>query len=328
MLKTKILGIVALLSLLLPVIGHSKITYQKAKATVWQDWTIPGYPHKIDLIYPKNWKARNSIAVIVLHGGGGSKHSIANFLGIKTSSVASYAASNAVNENYIDLNNVAFIFPQGQSKADAPNFFGWTNTLMNSSANDSMFLGALATALKRVDGFKKVFIIGHSMGGTMVNSLYCKLPERFDGFASLAGPQSKFQTGQNSACVPKVAKPHMHFAAMNDSIIGLAGNHSAITTKIDNKTYLMGRGGWVNNTSNNVIFLNELLITHQRASIRCGSTAKVTSGDVDSYCNGSIKIKKMAGTEHCSGNGSGCMNAVAGGGTSLIHQAVNFFKQF
>jgi polyhydroxybutyrate depolymerase len=262
-------------------------------------------------------------------------------LGLKTRKNSSYFGgkndNSVINQNYVDARKVAFIFPQGLSHPNKPGFTGWSNTLMTTNHNDVLFLKDLASTL-RAQGFRKVFLMGHSMGGSMTNIMYCEHPTAFDGYIASAGPMPITKNAgtrtRPEPCVPNVARPHMHFAPLDDTVIGLNGKTSAPITQLDAATFIAGGGTWAGVWQlDKIEFVNELVLSNNRALIRCDSAKRATTslphGSVTNYCSGSIRIRRINGANHWlrSDNvADKCIQSLIGT-YGLLNEAISFMRE-
>jgi len=64
---------------------------------------------------------------------------------------------------------------------------------------------------------KRIYAIGHSMGGALVYQLACEMPETFAAVASVAGPM------EYSSCNPDQAVSVIHFHGLKDQMVPFSG---------------------------------------------------------------------------------------------------------
>lgn len=286
-------------------------TLRQNGISMWQDRAVGhGFPHRADFLMPDNRDSRTR-AIIVLHGGGGQKHSFQHGLGLKAEDSPSYLV-NELNTAFLRKNNVALIFVQGFSLPDKPGGYTWNNTIMTSQLDDKAMLVKLAADLRR-EGFGKVYLMGHSMGGVMVNRLWCESSTSFDGFGSSAGPMSP--TLWNS-CRPSVAKPYLHVTGLNDRILQLIEdpavgkdinhlNDEFLT--LDKTTRAAGGAAFVHPAPE---FKNELVSYKERVRRFCGETASAPAlspaglkwtQKTQENCKGALKMIQIRDDDHCTG---------------------------
>jgi poly(3-hydroxybutyrate) depolymerase len=255
------------------------------------DMKLPGYPHGVDVYAP----AGATRAVVFLHGGSGRNYLIANSLGINLSSDPPTTAT--VNWTWLSANKLIAIFPQGQTIAEAPSSYTWNNHAMVSGQDDQAFLTALATYTRSTYGVAKVAVAGHSMGGTMVNRLWCQAGGVFDAHVALAGPASAYFLGPTTPCQPSVATPYMGIIGNSDTIMQTSVGWDVPTWTI---SPLVSRtAAFVNDT-----VVSEWAQHQRRAALRCGQAPaladKQVAGQVEtwSHCSGSIVVRQVLGADH------------------------------
>lgn len=275
-----------------------------------------GFPHRADHLYPSNRNSETR-AIVAIHGGGGTKHSFSYSLGIKFKDNASYddtfeGQSNGFNKEFILRHNIALIFVQGQAIPAKPDSYTWSNTIMNSGQDDKTMLENLAADL-RADGFSKVYLMGHSMGGAMANRMWCESPSTFDGYGSSAGPMS---VTVSASCAPSSPRPYIHVTGLNDRIIqiiedraiGADIDHSAdVTLTLDSVTRAIGGSAFIHAAPE---FQNELVSYADRVQMKCGQTASAVVSEPNSSswktktqtdCGGTLKMIQVRGADHCVG---------------------------
>lgn len=267
-----------------------------------------GFPHKMDLVLPNGANEFTPI-IVALHGGGGTKEDFAYNLSLKRSAKAGL---DDYNFAFLNAINVGFLFIQGQTLQKEATY-GWTNNIMVSGQNDKKMLIEVSKKLKNEMGFKKVFLMGHSMGGTMTNRMWCEAPQFFDGYGSSSGPMSKinFET-----CDPKVIKPYIHTTGLNDRIIQIKEENSVTGKIIDHSKDLflsleqltLLAGGRDAFPIREEQFANELRTYPYRADFMCrqnaGVVQKIPNSEnwqmkVQENCGGKLKMIQYRNTDHC-----------------------------
>lgn len=283
---------------------------------VYNNLTFGTYPHKVDILLPPQ-RDQNTIAMVVLHGGGGTKENFAYSLGFKKLDSGLYDSNpdsaGGYLEDFLIQHNVALIFAQGQNIPQKPGSYTWTNTIMNSGQNDVAFLQLLAQQLRQTWNFSKVYLSGHSMGGVMTNRMWCQSPSTFDGYGSIAGPLS---VQLYNSCNPSIKKPYIHITGLNDRIIQIVEdpavgpniNHANdATLTLDSFTRTLGGVAFVHPAPE---FQNELTSYSWRANLMCAqvASAKVYAPTglwktaTQENCGGALKMIQVRDTDHCTGN--------------------------
>jgi poly(3-hydroxybutyrate) depolymerase len=255
--------------------------------------SVAGYPHPVAIYAPSN----ATRAIVVLHGGGGNNTSVANQLAMNTSSTV--ATLDTVNWTWLDANQVMLVLPQGQhiDTASAPT---WSNYAMTSGQDDKGLLQALSANLRATYGFTHITLMGHSMGGTMTNRMWCESPTTFNAYVSLAGPaSSQFQqTSTPCACVLGAATPpYMGIIGDSDSVMQTSGNWTNTNWYIN--PVVAGSAGFLNST-----MIGEWYQQGSRVSQVCGGTVDLNAysnaGNVDTWtsCGGKLVLKRVLGADH------------------------------
>ena len=269
-----------------------------------------GFPHLADHLYPRGVSPQTR-AIVVLHGGGGTKEQIAYSLGIKDTEEPGY--DDGYLATYLEEHDIALIFVQGRTIASQPATFTWSNTIMTSGADDGAMLAHLADQLRTEQGFERVFLMGHSMGGSMTNRMWCEQPESFAGYGSSAGPMSNDLW---ATCTPTTFRPYLHVTGLNDRVlqivedrlVGPPIDHSGeLTLTLESTTRLIGRDAFVHAPPE---FRNELLSYPLRVQQICGATAAppvdspanaAWTTRTHSDCNGAVGMVEVRYRDHCQG---------------------------
>ena len=284
--------------------------------------TVSGYPHAVD-VYQTAGATR---AIVVLHGGGGDKTAVAYQLGMTANTTSATTAT--VNWAWLDAHKVMLVMPQGQHLASEPNATTWSNRAMNSGVDDVAFLQALAAKIRADYGISEISLMGHSMGGVMINRMWCESPQTFNAYVSLAGPVSASFNDPATPCQPgsSAAKPYLGIIGDSDEVMQTAGVWEAATWTVTPTVVIAARTAWDNN-----IVIGELHQQQARTSIMCSAvldpSAFVAEGNVDTWstCGGKLVLKRVRGGEH----GVASLDALMGNGaTDVMDAALAFVSQF
>ncbi|HEX7673611.1 MAG TPA: hypothetical protein VF412_05540 [Bdellovibrio sp.] len=301
--------------------------------SVKSNQTIGSWPHTIDYYIPSN----ATTAIVFLHGGGGKKEGFAYNLGIKSDNTTSTYAASSDAQSWLINQKVVAIFPQGQTFAG--NNWTWSNYVMTSGENDVSFLQDLVVSIKSdssLGNITKVYVVGHSNGGMMVNRMWCESPSTFDGYVSFAGPPAPTLSG----CAPSSIKPYMIVVGDTDQVLQTSGNMAATQWTIKPILVAAEPTAWVDTVPK---VLNEKVYYPTRIATACGETmgSGSTSGQITTWtnCSGTIKLQVIAqttingsvsGGDHCLATASYPCNTTLTGTTGLDPKtaAVDFLKSF
>jgi polyhydroxybutyrate depolymerase len=323
--------------------SHAMEYYETAKVRIHRDYptTNPAYTDKIDWVYPNRPNQDVAGAIVVLHGGGGSKHGVAYALGVKTYDNQIYytvAGVPAFNEDFIYNNNMAFIFVQGAAHASTPAETTWQNTMMESGRNDRALLQQIAQDL-RTFGFPKVYLMGHSMGGVMTNRMWCEHNSAYDGYASSAGPMSKILKDGDieyglAACDPLAgqsagyaAKKYMEIVGKSDDVIQFTNSQNALNLELH--PAVVAKGYFYS-----PLYRHELYNFNFRATKICNQSVANPTADFTSACAGRLRRRLVPNADHCikyDANDASCVTSLDSGltaatGKSVMQTLVDFFK--
>jgi len=234
-------------------------------------------------------------AIVFLHGGGGTKEYSAYQLGLKrTPDDSNY---DVVNEQILLDNNAIVVFPQGQAITDASTTT-WSNYAMVSGQDDMQFIRDLVSYIATQYNVSKIYIVGHSMGGVMVNRIWCEAPELFDAFVSISGPPSVHFLDAETPCSPTQVRPFLSMVGAQDEVLQ-NDDWEAQTWTIDP---LLTQGpAFVN-----PVLAGERYFLPTRVTRRCDGT--VQPGDADaitegtlttwSFCDNSIRLIRIESAGH------------------------------
>jgi poly(3-hydroxybutyrate) depolymerase len=138
------------------------------------DQKLASAPHRFDV-----YRAPGAqVAVVFLHGGGGTKKQFAQQL------------QGDDWERLLIDNKALAVFPQGQAIAAAPRATTWSNHVMTSGVDDVAFLRDLVRHIAHRYGVSRFYLAGHSNGGMMAGRVFYELPALFEGYVMISGPPS------------------------------------------------------------------------------------------------------------------------------------------
>lgn len=255
---------------------------------------VGDYPHPVD-VYETAGATR---AVVLLHGGGGTKSGIAYQVGLNAD--ASATEPSTINWSWLDGNRVMLVVPQGQHLSSEPNGTTWSNYAMSSGRDDTAFLQALAAKIRGEHGIPKVALVGHSMGGVMANRMWCESPSTFDAYVSLAGAASSTFNEPDTPCAPgDAARPYMGIIGDSDNVLRTDGAWEAATWTVNPIWVRASESAWIND-----VLIGEFRQQQNRTSTTCAGAlapdAFISSGHVDTWtsCDGRLVLKRVRGAEH------------------------------
>lgn len=258
--------------------------------------TVAGYPHAIDVYGPVG----ATQAIVMLHGGAGSKSGVAYQLGLNSSPSA--VTVNTANWDWLSANKVMMVFPQGQHIGSEPDASTWSNHVMTSGQDDVAFLQALVVQLKsNYPGLSRITLMGHSNGGMMVNRMWCESPGTFDAYVSVAGPASTWYQNPDHACSPALVKPYLGLVGDSDTVLQTTGDWTGPTWTVRPSLVLSSLDAWV---SDPALLIAEWPQQQVRADMKCGSMPSLESfshaGNVDTWssCGGQMVLKRVLGSDH------------------------------
>lgn len=260
-----------------------------------QTRTIAGFSNSIDFFVPDGSPTR---ALIYLHGGAGTNYNIANAMGYNTRNDP--ATTALANWPWIKSNRVIGVFPQGQAIDAEPNARTWSNHAMTSGQDDVAFLQALAAHVRATYGVTRLAIAGHSMGGAMVQRMWCESPDTFDAYISMAGPASRRYLDAATPCNPGThPPPYLGLFAGSDSVIQNTGKWEAETWQVAPLVVAGSARAWLDS-----VLAGEWQMYRRRAALMCGADPQaaegVVLGDVVtwSHCNGRVKLLNVRSANH------------------------------
>lgn len=254
------------------------------------------FPHTVNVL----WPAGATRAVVVLHGGGGDQVSVSRQLGLNDSAVATTLST--VNWSWLRANKVMAIFPQGQTfdTIHYPGATTWSNHAMTSGQDDKAFLQALAARVRSQYGFSKVSIVGHSMGGAMVNRMWCESPATFDHHIAFAGPASSHFLETPADCRPgSAARPYLGMTGDADDVMQTQGAWESTTWQVNPIVVAAAIGAWQNST-----MIGEWHQHGLRAATLCGATPDVNAKTTTAWgaswtaCGGALELRRVTGANH------------------------------
>ncbi|BDU71887.1 alpha/beta fold hydrolase [Mesoterricola silvestris] len=257
---------------------------------------VPGFPHAVTFCIP----AGATRAIVALHGGGGNSSAIGYQLGLNSSTTAT--TTGTVNWTWLGAHKVMLVLPQGQHIDGSPGATTWSNYAMTSGQDDKAFLQALAAKIRTTYGLADVTLMGHSMGGTMANRMWCESPSTFNAYVSLAGPASaRFQQAA-TPCVCTLGSatpPYLGLFGDADSVMQTSGNWTQPNWYVNPVVVWAGNAAFLDGT-----MIGEWHQQCDRVLQVCGTTLDLagcqTSGNVDTWtsCGGKLVLKRVRGADH------------------------------
>lgn len=272
--------------------------------TLTVNTSIAGFPHAIDIYRPAN----ATRAVILLHGGLGTKDQIAYNVGINLT--RNLPTTTSVNWNWLRERGVILVTPQGQAINGSP-ANTWSNYVMTSGQDDVGFLKALAQHVRTTYGVSEVYLMGHSMGAVMTNRMWCESGATFNGYAAFAGPAAVGLQG--GACRPDTKRPYYGIVGAQDTVLQ-ASDWSAPTWTLTNLV------------ANTAAFVNPVVVGEwaqfvARSNDVCNEnvslTGKVVADNIETWtsCSGRLRVRHALALDHSLGMPNG---------TVLIDGAMSF----
>lgn len=189
------------------------------------------HPHLIDFYVPTSYVA----AMVMLHGGSGSKENFAQNLAILKTPVVSVGN---VRWDLLNQYKIIGIFPQGQHldgtvssynpygvntvNSQNPNGIAtWNNWVMRSGVDDVQFLKDLKTYTIATYGAIGVSLCGHSNGGMMCNRMWYEAPNNYSHYCACSGPPSDHYISYPS--LPSTIRPFFQQIGRKDSVLDVNG---------------------------------------------------------------------------------------------------------
>lgn len=258
--------------------------------------TLAGWPHEIDYYVP----AGATRAVVVLHGATGRNFVIAAALGVNgnvsVGGVPEAPTADTVEWAWLNQTKTIAVFPQGQLAPGTGSATTWSNHTMDSGVNDVAFLQALAAHIRETYGVSQVAIAGHSMGGVMVNRMWCESPDTFDQHIALAGPASAYYLEPGTACRPSRIRPYLGIIGDSDSVMQ---NQPWTAATWEIVPPLSETPGFVD-----PFVIGEWVQHQRRAALACSAAPVladgITAGAVTTWsaCGGTVVQRLVSGADH------------------------------
>jgi polyhydroxybutyrate depolymerase len=277
--------------------------------TLFTDVSFAGYARPMDVYIPVG----ATRAVVLLHGGLGTKEEIVNHVGLTLAEGLPTPAT--VNWAWLEAHHVMLVAPQGQALPDTVPVATWSNKVMDSGQDDVTYLHDLADHIRQQYGVATVYLMGHSMGAMMSNRMWCESSTSFAGYAALSGPASHLLQG--GTCAPATHKPYYGMVGELDTVLQVPGQWSASTWTINP---LLTTG---------MAFLDPVLVGEwaqftQRANWVCGAQPTLEEGalanNVTTWtaCSGQLQVRLALQLDH------GLGMPEANQGTSQLDAALGF----
>lgn len=283
--------------------------------------TVANFPHQVDFYLPSH----PTTALVILHGGGGSKTGVSYSLGMNSNRLT--ATPTTVNWAWMEKNNTMLIFPQGQYISSAPNTPTWSNYTMTSGQDDKAFLENLSSyILTHYPNINKLGLMGHSMGGAMTNRMWCESSNTFDFYVGVAGPASNhFNYSGSTPCTPVSAHPYLSISGNQDQVMQTSnGNWSQSTWTID-KTQTGYSPAYLEDPS---VMIGEWFNHLQKSNLMCQETNDLVqpisvSGNVSTWsnCSSRLVIKRINGATH---DLSSITTQIGSGTTGILDNVIDF----
>jgi polyhydroxybutyrate depolymerase len=256
--------------------------------------TVPGFANPIDIYKPVG----ATQAVVMLHGGAGTKSGVAYQLGLNSSDTS--VSVNTANWDWLSANKVMMVVPQGMSIASEPSAWTWSNHVMTSGQDDVAFLQALAAQLRsNYPSLTRITLMGHSNGGMMANRMWCESPETFDAYVGIAGPASAYYLDADTPCSPSVVKPYMGLVGDSDTVLRTTGDWEGPTWTVKSSLVLSSFHAWETDQ-----LIAEWPQQQYRTNLMCAETLSAVgftnAGQVDTWthCGGKMVLKRVLGADH------------------------------
>ena len=229
----------------MPISGFGKVPPGTIRQQIYIPRTdAPGdHPHPTDVYIPRGSPKH---ALVILHGGGGSKRSQAVFCRTLKSRNLIITAED-VNWTRLSYWNVIEVYPLGQrclpeNAVDNPwnpngvdsrvakrpdGVTAWSQGYFWSGANDPQYLRDLAVwILDEYPTVDKVHIHGHSAGGMMAKYMWRFEPDVFDHHSTVSGPTPLYW--DDTPFAPSVTKPMWMQMGRKDTILGLLDGYIGV----------------------------------------------------------------------------------------------------
>lgn len=165
-----------------------------------------GGERPVQLLFPPDYDHREETPlVIALHG-----YSVTGYLVLALTGLRDLRKEA----------NVLVVAPEGVVGADGAPSWNIDGTCCNQHDTDDVaYIVGLVEEISSVWNVdpERVYVFGHSNGGTMAYHLACERPDVFKGIASLAGPTP------GETCQPSEAISILHIAGTDDEDIKIDG---------------------------------------------------------------------------------------------------------
>lgn len=228
-------------------------------------------------------------AIVVLHGGGGSKTGMPYQVALSDAAEPTQAS---IQWDWLRAHRVMVAFPQGGRSTNGRG--SWSNGLTAGGPDDTGFLEALAAQLRREHGVRQVVLTGHSAGGIMASGLWCRTPSAYDAYVTFSGPPIA-ALGTMTPCAPAQPAPLLAVIGSDDEAIIAGAGWDAPTWQMFGT-----RASPVPGLTR--VLYSEPAALAWRAGIMCGGSpgAPIASGRTTRWqaCDGRLQLVRAEGAHH------------------------------
>lgn len=242
---------------------------------------VDGFANETDAYAP----ASPEVAVVVLHGGGGSKEGMPYQVALST---APEPRTDAIRWDWLAAHRAVVAFPNGGVRRGTTG--SWSN---DGDQDDTAFLLALADRLRAEFGVRRVYLTGHSAGAMMASRVWCRPVEPgagYDAIVPVSGPPTE-----------RVAEACPGSGRAVEALIGSQDEAIIAGSAWDSPTWRMF-GNRTPAPSFARVLLSEPAALAARARAVCGGVPgePVVRGATTrwSACDGRVQLVRAEGAQH------------------------------